>query len=236
MAREEACQSEIFVHFSDVDHLSVNSLPRSWQCHVGFHLFFCQVGNQEGEKKRRLRTPVTLPPSSCVSLCTSWLLPCLSALCKSASREARLAVSLPSTQLPIQRACAVRASCVQRSRSGARKVSPNFPIFSLRVACSDTSLSRRVDSFFCASFPLAVRWRKNVFAISLMQSTQGAQCSTTVGLSRNMSNFGFAFSKARFDACSNSSRFVSLLQAVCCRLQVPSLPLPCCRRLSSLRL
>ena len=65
-----------------------------------------------------------------------------------------------------------------------------------------------MDSFFYASFLLAVRRRqKNVFAVSLMQSTQSAQCSLAVGFSGNMSNLGFG---------------VSLLQAVCGRLQVPS--------------
>ena len=50
----------------------------------GFSSLLCRDGNQEGER-------MPLPPCSCVSLCASWLLPCLSALCRSDSREVRRA-------------------------------------------------------------------------------------------------------------------------------------------------
>ena len=57
-------------HFSDVDHMCIHSPTRSWQCHVGLHLFF--IGSRTRKvKKKRLRTPMPLPPSSCVSLCNS---------------------------------------------------------------------------------------------------------------------------------------------------------------------
>ena len=107
-------------------------------------------GREPGRwKKETLAYPNATPPSSCVNLCTSWLLPCLTALCRAVSREVRWAAA------PIQRDEPV--PCVQVSFGEVAQVpyvSQNFPICSLRVACSDTNLSRRVDSFFCTSILL----------------------------------------------------------------------------------
>ena len=51
-------------------------------------------GREPGRRKKEtLHTPMPLTPNNCVNLCTSWLLPCLIAVCKSASREARLAAA-----------------------------------------------------------------------------------------------------------------------------------------------
>ena len=146
--------------------------------------------------------------------------------------SSRCKFSLPSTQLPIQRIEPV--TCVQvlfRVVAQVPVCLPELPICSLRVACCDTRLSRRVDSFFCASFLLDVRWRlKKVFVVSLIQSTQRVQCASGVGSSRNASILVFAFSKARSNACRNSTRLSPFCKqsAIACS--------SCCRRFPSLRL
>ena len=167
---------EFSFHFSDVDHLCVHSSTRSWLCHVGFHLFPCRVGYQEGTR-----------PDKAASVCVPRGFFPVSGLC--AGRLPAKIVQPPANclfhlrncrfnEMSLCRAC----RCFSEQSPRCPYVSQNFPICSHCVACSDTSLSRRVESFFCAS-------------ISFMQSTQSAQCASGVGSSRNASNLDFALSE-----------------------------------------
>ena len=96
------------------------------------------------------------------------------------------------------RAC----KCCSEKSPKCPYVSQNFPVCSLRVACSETSLRRSAESRVCASCLLDVRCRlKKVLASSLIQSTQCAQCASGVGSSRSASSFGLAFSDEVSPAC-----------------------------------
>ena len=136
---------------------SRQALPR------GFSSLLCQDGNHVVNEEA-LADPNTTPTkqlrqfvylmTSAISQRSVQIL-----LQRSSSRRCRL--SRPSTQLPIQRHDPV--PCVQVLFRGAAEVPPNFPICSLRSACSETSLRRNADSRFCALSLLDVRCRlKNV--------------------------------------------------------------------------
>ena len=69
--------------FPDVDHLCVHPPFRTRHRRVGFYLFLFRARSKQVEKESFADSDL----SSCVNLCTSWLLPIFNALCSSDSRE-----------------------------------------------------------------------------------------------------------------------------------------------------
>ena len=101
-------------HFSNVvDHLCVRSPTRSWQCHVGFHLLL--VGTGTGEvKEGAFACPGATSPKQLrqsMYLVASTLSQRSMQISFQRGSSGRCKLSIPSTQLPIQRHESV--PCVQ---------------------------------------------------------------------------------------------------------------------------
>ena len=130
----------------NVDHLSVQSPPLAKHRHVSFHLFLFRTGSKQVKEDTLADriTPPTQQLRQSVYFVASALFQCSMPLGFQRSSSSCCGLSRPSTQVP---------------KESHEPVSQNFPICSLRSACSETSLQRNADNRFCASFLLDVRCR-----------------------------------------------------------------------------
>ena len=215
-ARVAASPPGIPFHFSDVDHLSVQSPHRAGQCHVDFHLL-CQ----RKVKEETLAYPnATHTEQLRQSVCF------MTSAISQRSVQIRLQRSSSSRRrLPIQRHEPV--PCVQMLFRAVAQVPVRLPelshLFSADCLFGYHFASQCGQSLLCVvSLGCAVENEERLIEqVSLMQSTQRAPCASAVGSSRNTASLGFAFSKARSTACRNSTRLSPFCRqsAIACKSQ-----------------